>query len=173
MNHNKANESCSTSGTNCLSKQKSGEACWLSSQTEHQLLWENQIFSRESPWLRFKGTVTPNDLIHIRSQRSELSVSLCNPHSEMGAQSWPHCLVSQGLGGPGEVLGPHLTIERVWNADMQTGVRRDRQSPALVTAGLVTLGEIYVWNSSEGFGLHSTTKGLQCWFSAEMNLCQS
>lgn len=70
----------------------------------------------------------------------------------MGAQSWPHCLVSQGLRRPMEVLGPHLTTEQVWNTDMQTGVHGDRQSPALVTAGLVTLCEIYVWNSSEGLG---------------------
>lgn len=70
----------------------------------------------------------------------------------MGVQGWPHCLVSQSLRRPMEVLGPYLTTEQVWNTDMQTGVHGDRQSPALVTAELVTLCEIYVWNSSEGLG---------------------
>lgn len=76
---------------------------------------------------------------------------LCNPHSEMGAQSWPHCLVSQGLRGPGEVLGLLFAAEQSETL-MQARVHGDRQSPDLVTAGLVTLCEIYVWNSSEGLG---------------------
>lgn len=55
-------------------------------------------------------------------------------------------------GGPGRFWGPVLTAEAVWNADMQGRGPRGPPAPAPVTAGLVTLCEIYVWNSREGLG---------------------
>lgn len=109
---------------------------------------KDRFFPEKVPGWGFRGTVPLNDLIQVQSPCSQLS----NPDSETGVQSWPHCLVSQGLQGPREVLEPFLTAERSETLTCRPGVRRDRQPPAPVTRRLVTLWEIYVWNSSEGLG---------------------
>lgn len=57
------------------------------------------------------------------------------------------------VGGPrgGSSGGPLFTDELPETRTLRPGIRRDRRALAPVTAELVTLGEIYVWNSREGW----------------------
>ena len=136
-------ESESAAESDCQSKIKGGTgACQLFSQFESQLLWEENIFlQRKSLAGGFRGRLPLNDLIQVRSLWSRLSVCVCvclccNPRCEMGAQGWPHCLVSQGLrGAPGEALGPVLTAERSETLTCRPGVRGDRQPRLLLPPG--------------------------------------
>lgn len=99
--------------------------------------------------------LTLNDLIQAQSQWSQLFACVCASvilavRWEPGADLtvWFHRV----SGGPGEVLGLVLTAEGSKTLTCRPGVRGDCRGPAPVTAGLVTLCEIYVWNSSEGLG---------------------